>query len=53
MSGLSQQWDFPYWWDVIFNSLAPGRYVSNLKKIIFKLIIQNSSQGIACENVLM
>ena len=34
------------------NSLAPGRYGSNFKSIIFKIIIQNSSLGAHCESAL-
>ena len=31
------------------NSLAPGRYDSNLKDTIFKLILQNKSLGTSSE----
>ena len=35
-----------------FNSLAPGKYESNFKSIIYELIMQNNNLGTHCEIAL-
>ena len=40
---------FYYLFSFFINSLTPGRCGSNIKDIIFKIIIQNSSLGTCCE----
>ena len=39
------------WW-TLFNSLAPGRFERNLRKVIFKLILMIGGWGIFCKIAL-
>ena len=53
IGGFVQKFKMGHWGYISYiNSLDPGRRGGNFKSIVFKLIIQNGSLDVHCENAV-